>query len=175
MKKIIAVFLLLALGFNTSAYYLYLKLRQAKVRKEMKMMIKAGVPTDELTLIYHTEATAHKFKWVHSREFCYQDMMYDVVREESSEPGVRLLHCVTDHQETVLFVHLNRLVKQKEQSHPAAKKANLLLSNFLSGLYFSEKAEQGNFRTSSAIVWPEPGEGYIQPAAYTYFLPPKLV
>lgn len=166
--------MLLALGLNTSAYYFYMKLRQAKVRKEMKMMIKAGVPEGELTLIYHTKDNAHDFKWVHSREFSYQGMMYDVVREESNEPGVRLLHCVTDHQETALFVHLNRMVKQSEKNHPAARKANILLSMFLSGLYFNGDVEQENFRTYSIIVWPEPREGYKQPAERTFSPPPKV-
>ena len=140
----------------------------------MKMIIKAGVPEDELTLIYHTEANAHEFKWVHSREFSYQDIMYDVVHEESIEPGNRLLHCVTDHQETALFVNLNRMVKQTAQNHPAAKKANALLNIFLSGLYFNEDAKQDNFRTSSIIVWPEPREDYKQPAAHTFSPPPKV-
>ena len=166
--------MLLALGLNTSAYYFYIKLRQAKVRKEMKMIIKAGVPEDELTLIYHTEANAHEFKWVHSREFNYQDIMYDVVHEESIEPGIRLLHCVTDHQETTLFVNLNRMVKQTAQNHPAAKKANAFLNIYLSGLYFNEDAKHANFRTSSIIVWPEPGEGYKQPAANTFSPPPRV-
>lgn len=174
LKKIISILLLLALGLNTSAYYFYLKVRQSKIRKEMKMMIKAGVPEDELTIIYHTETNAHEFSWVHSREFSYRGMMYDVVHEESNEPGVRILHCVTDHQETALFVNLNRLVKQTAQSHPAAKKANVLLSMFMSGLYFNEDAKQENFRTSSFIVWPEPGEGYKQPAAHTFSPPPKV-
>lgn len=174
MRKIISVLLLLALGLNTSAYYFYIKLRQAKVRKEMKMMIKSGVPEDELTLIYHTEANAHEFKWVHSREFSYQGMMYDIVHEESSTPGVRMLHCVTDHQETALFLNLNRMVKQAEKNHPAAKKANVLLGMFLSGLYFNENSEQENFRTFLTIVWPEPGEIYKQPAPNTYSPPPRF-
>lgn len=137
-------------------------------------MIKAGVPEDELTFIYHSKANAHEFKWAHSREFSYRGMMYDIVREEISEPGVRLLHCVTDHQETALFVQLKQLVNQSEKSHPAAKRANVLLGLFLSGLYFSEDVTQGNHRTSSTIVWPEPGENYKQPATHTYCLPPKV-
>ena len=141
----------------------------------MKMMIKAGVPEDELTFIYHTEDNAHEFKWFHSREFSYQGMMYDIVNEEESAPGVRLLHCVTDHQETALFVHLNRMVKQSEKNHPAAKKANVLLSMFISGLYFNGDVEQENFRTSSFIAWPEPNEDYKQPSANTFTLPPKVM
>ena len=141
----------------------------------MKVMIKAGVPDDELTLIYHTEVNAHEFKWFHSREFSYQGMMYDIVNEEENAPGVRMLHCITDHQETALFVHLNRMVKQSEKSHPAAKKASVLLSMFLSGLYFNGDVEQENFRTSSIIVWPEPGGNYKTPAAHTLSPPPKVV
>lgn len=167
--------MLLALGLNTSAYYFYMKLRQAKVRKEMKMMIKAGVPEEELTLIIHTETNAHEFSWVHSREFSYQGMMYDVVHEETNQPGVRLLHCVTDHQETALFVHLNRMVEQSERNHPAAKKANLLLSMFLSGLYFNEDREQENYRTFTTIVWHDSDRIYKQPAIQTLIPPPKVI
>ena len=172
--KTTSIILLLALSLNASVYYLYLKLRQTKARKEIKMKIKAGVPEDELTLFYYSEANKHEFDWKHSREFNHRGVMYDIVREENPEPGVRLLYCVTDHQETLLFGNLKKLVTQQEQNLPATKKANTLLGMFLSGLFFAEKIHISNILTFNELSWPKKNEGYIQPPTKILSPPPRV-
>ncbi len=175
LRKITSIVLLIALSLNTSVYYFYLKLRQTNIRKEIKMKIKAGVPEDELTLFYYTEANKHEFDWKHSREFNHHGVMYDVVREENPEPGVRLLYCVTDHQETLLFGNLKILVTQQQQNHPATKKANTLFGLFLSCLFFADGVVHSNYLTSIELSWPEIGEGYIQPFTKILSPPPKVM
>lgn len=138
------------------------------------MKIKAGVPEDELTLFYYSKANKDEFDWKHSREFCHRGVMYDVVREENPEPGVRLLYCVTDHQETLLFGNLKMLVTQQEQNHPATKKASNLLGMFLSGLFFTDAVNSSIYLTVNELSWPEINEGYIQPSTKILSPPPKV-
>ena len=141
MKKILPVFLLLALCFNGTAYYFVFKLRQEKVRKEIKMMLKAGVPDGELSVIRHAEDNAHEFRWIHSREFRYKGVMYDVVKSEIAPDGARLLYCVTDHQETLLFANLDRMTKSQTARHPAHTKAIRFYSLLMGGLFTPPDAE----------------------------------
>lgn len=139
------------------------------------MKIKAGVPEDELTLFYYSDANKHEFDWKHSREFSHNGVMYDVVREENADQGIRVLHCVTDHQETLLFGKLKILVTQQEQNHPATKRANTLLGMFLSGLFFSDGIPLNNYLTFNELLWPEIDEGYTQPSTKILSPPPKVL
>lgn len=174
LRKITSIVLLLTLSLNTSVYYLFLKLRQNKIRKEIKMKIKAGVPENELTLFYYNEANKHEFDWKHSREFNHHGVMYDVVREEIAAQGIRILHCVTDHQETLLFGNLKILVSQQQKNHPATKKANILLGMFLSGLFFTNGTHTFNYLTCNELSWPDIIEDYIQPSSKILSPPPRM-
>ena len=101
----------------------------------MKLKIKAGVPDDELKIIIFNQSNAREFTWIHSREFRYKGTMYDIVNETKDNSGSRVLHCVTDHQETVLFANLSKLVKQNTEGHSSHKTAQKLLNQFYGGLF----------------------------------------
>lgn len=145
------------------------------MRKEIKMKIKRGVPENELTLFYYSEDNRHEFDWKHSREFNHSGVMYDIVREENPEPGVRLFYCVTDHQETLLFGNLKILVAHQERNHPATKKANTLLGMFLSGLFFSNGDPCNNYLSFTELPWAEISEDYNQPPNRILSPPPKVM
>lgn len=101
----------------------------------MKLKIKAGVPEDELKIIIFSQSNAREFSWIHSREFRYKGTMYDIVYETKDNSGSRVLHCVTDHQETVLFANLSKLVKQTTEGHSSHNTAQKLLNQFYGGLF----------------------------------------
>ncbi|KAF5075313.1 hypothetical protein DSECCO2_172600 [anaerobic digester metagenome] len=133
--------LLLSLSLNGTAYYFLFRLQQERIRKEIKMMIKAGVPDGELSVIRHTAENSEDFHWIHSREFRYRGVMYDVVRSEKAADGATLLHCVTDHQETLLFANLDLMTKSQAARHPAHSKAIHFYSLLMGGLFTPPDAE----------------------------------
>jgi len=126
--------LVLAVCFNPAAYHLMFRLKQAEIRKQIKMAIKAGVPDEELTVFRLTDSNAGDFEWIHSREFRFRGMMYDVVREEAGTDGERVLHCVTDVQETRLFCKLDEAARKAAGSHAAHTAASHMLMSLLHGM-----------------------------------------
>lgn len=103
--------LLLVFTYNFMGSYIAFHLQRYYIKKEIKTRIKQRVPENELSLISVTAANEHELEWEHSREFRYRGTMYDVVRKETPENGTVHYYCVTDQQETQLFVHLDELIK----------------------------------------------------------------
>jgi hypothetical protein len=137
VKKLPAILLVLAVCFNPAAYHLMFRLKQTEIRKQIKMAIKAGVPDEELTVFRLTELNAVDFEWIHSREFRFRGMMYDVVREEAGADGERILHCVTDIQETRLFSRLDETARKTAGDHAAHTAASHMLMLLLHGMSIS--------------------------------------
>ena len=120
-------------------------------------MIKAGVPDGELSVIRHTAENSEDFFWIHSREFRYRGVMYDVVRSEQVSDGATLLHCVTDHQETLLFANLDRMTKSRAARHPAHTKAIHFYSLLMGGLFTPPDSDylmpDSGFRIMDAVFY----------------------
>lgn len=135
MRRTLSIILMFALTLNSATYFLYFKYRQNIVRKQIKLKIKTGVPEDELKVIIFNQSNALEFDWIHSREFRYKGNMYDLVYETEDNSGSRVLHCITDHQETVLFANLTKYVKQTTEGHSSHKTAQKLLNQFYGGLF----------------------------------------
>jgi hypothetical protein len=175
LKRIIPILLLLSLSLNGTAYYFLFRLQQDKIRKEIKMMIKAGVPDGELSVIRHTAENSEDFFWIHSREFRYRGVMYDVVRSEQASDGATLLHCVTDHQETLLFANLDRMTKSRAARHPAHTKAIHFYSLLMGGLFTPPDSDylmpDSGFRIMDAVFL----LFYQQPGIFIDAPPPQSV
>jgi hypothetical protein len=175
LKRVIPILLLLSLSLNGTAYYFLFKLQQDKIRKEIKMMIKAGVPDGELSIIRHTAENSEDFYWIHSREFRYRGVMYDVVRSEKAADGATLLHCVTDHQETLLFANLDRMTKSQAARHPAHTKAINFYSLLMGGLFTPPDSDylmpDSGFRIMDAVFL----LFYQQPGIFIDAPPPQSV
>jgi hypothetical protein len=88
------------------AYFQYSK---QKIKKELKLALKEGVPMDQLVKFQFTASEAKELNWIKSNEFKMGDNYYDVVWKNERNDSV-FFSCVNDIQETKLFVQLTQYV-----------------------------------------------------------------
>lgn len=146
---------------------------QRQIRKEIKGRIKQQVPEDELVTIVQTKENAGEFSWIHSKEFRYKGTMYDIVSLEKVSETRFIYHCVTDHQETLLFKNLGKYVNNTMNANPANSKANTLLSSFFNSLYPPEISSQMHLLESEEINWACYTTEYNSPFLKLSSPPPK--
>lgn len=90
---------------------------------------------ENLFLLTFTKKEAReKLRWEESREFEYNDQMYDVVFTETKGDSV-FYHCFWDKEETVLNIQIKKLVAQALGQHPQNKESQKRLITFLQTLY----------------------------------------
>jgi hypothetical protein len=107
------ILLVLAFLFEIGGTVFIFKTRQYVIKKEIKSKIKGGVPENELIVFTFNEMELAALKWKHEREFSLGSMMYDIVKRKTDENGNHVLYCVSDEQESTLFVQLNALLGKK--------------------------------------------------------------
>ena len=115
-----AIFLLFVLLFNIGGLYLVFRFQQHQIRKEVKHKIKLGVPQNELYLIRISPDNQHLIQWIHSKEFRYKGVMYDVVRKKTIDAKTIEFACINDEQEAKLFAHLDEEINKSNNNHSNA-------------------------------------------------------
>lgn len=113
------------------------KLAQYKIQKEIKMLLKKGVPEDKLYIISIPVKNIKDIDWTRDgKEFRHKGNMYDIVRVENGKDTIHY-HCVNDQQETQLFAHLEEMVDQQmnNDKSPVGRTAKNLLKLFWSFKY----------------------------------------
>lgn len=134
---IVFIFLLI---FQSTGYYLFLKIQQKHIRYEIKQQIKAGVPVEELVLLKisrSTQENRREFQYIHSREFRYFGKMYDIIRQES-HGETTWFYCINDEKETLLFARLDEQVKNEMKNLPGSGKEREQLLQWHNTLFFAE-------------------------------------
>lgn len=88
----------------------WLEHQKKKVKKAVKWRIIEGIDRSELVLLSFTRQESEVLlRWVHSREFEYNDEMYDVVESSIDEDSARYW-CWWDYEETKLNRELRGIV-----------------------------------------------------------------
>lgn len=137
LKRILSIFLLTVFLFDLLGYIPMFKFAQYKIQKEIKTLLKKGVPEDKLHIISIPVKNVKDIDWKREgKEFRYKGSMYDVVRRETHKDTIHY-HCVNDQQETQLFAHLEEMVDQQmnNDKSPAGRTAKNLLKLFWSFKY----------------------------------------
>lgn len=121
--------------FGTVAWLNYQK---KVIRKEIKQNIIAGIDRSELVLLKFSESESHtKLNWEHSKEFCYQDQMYDVVETELHGDSI-YYWCWSDYDETTLNQQLfTTLAFFLDQNQERSEKTERIVC-FSKRLYFQQ-------------------------------------
>lgn len=88
----------------------YFEFSHFTLKKEIKSLLKKGVPKDELVFFTFSEAEINNLTWLKKNEFQFQDSLYDVVRSTKKENGLTTFECVSDSQEKVLFAKLGQTI-----------------------------------------------------------------
>lgn len=116
------------MSVNIGGYYLIFRFQQHRVRKEIKLKIKLGVPEKDLCFITINPSNRDSVEWEHSREFKFRGTMYDVIRYKTIDETTVEYCCVNDHQEAILFANLDEEIQRSRQS---GGKSKALASNLL--------------------------------------------
>lgn len=134
MKKILAIFIVVLLLFNSMGYYIVFKATQYAIKKEIKNIIKQGVPDKDFSLIKVAAADFQKraaLEWLDKKEFRYQGQMFDVVRYNTCN-DTTYYYCINDKQEEKLFSNLDKLIEHHSKKTDATRsKARGIYKNII--------------------------------------------
>lgn len=161
IKKTFSILLLTAFLFNLFGYFPLFKMAQHKIQKQIKTLLKKGVPKNELYVISVALNKVNELDWKkEGKEFRHKGAMYDIVKQET-KGGFVFYYCVNDKQETQLFAHLEELVNQQinNDKSPAGKTAKnilKLLSSF-------------NYISSNKITFEQENSENAKRFSYSYF------
>lgn len=137
-NRFISIVLLICLTAPVVGVVGWLQLQKKAVRKEVKHKLMAEVDRSELVLLkFSTEDAANKLEWEHSKEFEYENEMYDVVQTETKGDTISYW-CWWDHEETALNKKLTALTTVALQQDPTHRNNQKQLAQFLQQLFFED-------------------------------------
>ncbi len=136
MKKTISILFVLALFLPFTGTYLWIKHKQKTIRKQIKKEIIAGIDKNELIFLKFSKNEIYSvLKWKHSKEFEYNNQMYDIVEKTLTKDSVFYL-CWWDNEETQLNKQLVNAVNISIGNNKQNKEKQSDLINFYKSLYF---------------------------------------
>jgi hypothetical protein len=150
--------------------YLWLQVRRAWVRHEVKVTLMAGLEKEDLVLFKISQKTQPEdFVWKHKTEFACGNQLYDVVIQE--EHGDTLyLWCFWDEKESIIHQRLDRLAESAQQNDPLQHSKHKQLISFFKTLFCHPQAEAVPYRlantTQNEFRYPDRNtrKGYPPPA-----------
>lgn len=99
--------------FNTTGILVVFKVRQTRIRQEVKMLIKNGIAQDKLHHFIFRLPDVNNIDWVREgKEFRHGNSMFDIVRSVTTNGEIHF-YCVNDVEERILFQDLENLIEQK--------------------------------------------------------------
>jgi len=99
--------LFLLLVIQLIGFTAYFEVSHYLIRKEVKSIIKQGVPEENRVIFTFTSAQMNALQWVKKNEFRLGKRMYDVIETKTLANGTTELQCISDIQEERLFVNLS--------------------------------------------------------------------
>lgn len=112
VRKTVQYILLFLFIWQIVGFVTYFEISHFKLKKEIKLLLKQGVPKDELVYFEFTDVEMNDLVWLKKNEFNLNGDLFDVVRRSKDKNGVNHLECISDKQETVLFARLNQTISQ---------------------------------------------------------------
>lgn len=148
MKRIVSILLILLLLYNAFGFlFSYFHLKKT-FKKEALEKIDNFLSEEELiTLGFSNAELEEKVYFVHSREFIYNNEMYDIFKTEERNDSV-FFRCICDKNET--FLEKSFSIYFNTESKPNAKHPyifNILRNIILTGLLPNFDFELYNFVT----------------------------
>ena len=117
--------------------------QQARIRREVKSQIKAGVPEDQLHHIAFSNSARNQIDWTRKNfEFRLNGEMFDIVFSETKDDSIHF-YCINDREEKLLFENLAELVKKRlgEDSRSSKSPIAKLIRAIKSLVYFPDGNE----------------------------------
>jgi hypothetical protein len=99
----------------------YFEISHSQIKKEIKTLIKKGVPKDQLIIYTFDAKELSQLVWLKKNEFDLDGNLYDVVRRKTLDNGKTTLECISDKQEKVLFAKLGQTISKNlgDDKHPS--------------------------------------------------------
>ncbi len=136
MKKLTSILLLISLTLPFIGSVSWLNYQKKKVKRQVKHQIIAGINKSELVLlIFSKEDLNTKLNWKHSKEFEFNNNMYDIVEADTTN-NIVSYWCWWDSEETKLNKQLTKLLAQFLGKDHQNKETKSQLSNFLDALFY---------------------------------------
>ena len=88
----------------------YFEFSHSKLKKEIKRLLKKGVPKEELVQFTFTAEEISELTWLKKNEFQFQGNLYDVVYSAKHKNGRTTFECISDSQEKVLYALLGQTI-----------------------------------------------------------------
>ncbi|WKK85957.2 hypothetical protein QYS48_02595 [Marivirga arenosa] len=121
-----------------SATFLWFQYEKILLRHEVKEKLIHSIDRSELVLIaLSNDQAEEELDWEHSKEFEYQDEMYDVVEVEKTSDSVKYW-VWWDHAETNLNKKLSKLVNEIFGNDQKKKDQESQLISFYKSLYYEQ-------------------------------------
>ncbi|WP_290821870.1 hypothetical protein [Flavobacterium sp.] len=134
-KQIISIFLLFMLIAPAVVTYSWLQQRKRAVKREVKWKMIAGIDKSELVLLKFSKVeTTTKLQWKHSKEFEFNNQMYDIVDKIVSKDSIKYW-CWWDFEETKLNKQLDNLLVGVFQHDSKSKEKQDLVYKFYKSIY----------------------------------------
>ena len=106
------------------------------VTKQVKRQIMKGIDKDKLVQLTFSLSDAETLlHWKHSKEFEYNEQMYDVVHKEITGDTI-VFHCWWDNKETMLNQQLKSLVINVFSNNAAKEKTQNQLVHVVKNQFF---------------------------------------
>lgn len=172
MQKTVSIILLLIILLIVPTYIYVNKYQKKLIKKEIKQQIINGIDKDELALlVFHKNEVNHKVRWEHSKEFEYENTMYDIVETYTKKDSI-YYRCWIDKKETKLNNRLALLLKNHSSNFPSNKQTKTLFSNFLKSLYFEAESHNNLVITDNSGYNSYYLNNYLSLLLQTEHLPP---
>ena len=156
------------------ATYTWLQHHKRAVKKEVKWKMIAGIDKKELVYFeFSTQEINTKLRWEHSKEFEYNNQMYDVV-EKKIINGKTQLWCWLDSEETILNQKLQKLLTSVFSHDVKSKDKESKVFSFYKTLYFHEVFDWEPFVVLKKVIQ-LPFKNTIYNSLFNFILvpPPK--
>jgi hypothetical protein len=94
------------LSYQFVGFFTFVELEHYFIRKDIKTVIKASVPENQLISFHFTIKESKKLRWIKPHEFQLHGRFYDVIKKKKHN-GVWYFRCIDDREETTLFKKLD--------------------------------------------------------------------
>ena len=131
MRKAVAVFLLVVFLFNLTGLFIVFKIQKSFIRNEVMQLLLSPDFEKDLTVITVTVENKKLFEWENEKEFRYNGIMYDIVKEKTNAVGELEFVCFADEDDTKLWSSMTELVKNNNSSQTIKNLVKLFSSIFL--------------------------------------------
>lgn len=132
VRKLVSYSLFFLVTWQIIGFVAYFEFTHYHLKKEIKLLLKQGVPKDELVIFHFDKNQMKELIWLKKNEFDLHGNLFDVVRSHKMADGKTYMECISDKKETVLFAKLGQGIASNmgDEKHPTP------LFNWLKILHF---------------------------------------